>query len=158
MIEGGGNALEALPQRPVKVLVVDDDPSNLEILGIVLETDGYEVDVCKVTDGPSAVAKALEWHPDLVFMDAIMPGEYDGLEATRRLKANRDFHGVIILQSARASQVDQAQGLDAGADAYLTKPYKRKDVIKLLDGIADRLPQAQLKPGKSREHPEEKLS
>lgn len=139
------------PVRPVRVLVVDDDPTNLQIVTIVLRTDGYEVDVTEAQDAPSAVAMAREVNPDLVFMDVRMPGEYDGLEGIRRLRADPQFHGVIVLVSALARPEDIQRGREVGADAYLTKPFKRKDVVDLLDRFADRLPGAKLKPVEQRE-------
>lgn len=120
-----------------KVLVADDDPNNLEILNVILTGAGHRV--LLVTNGPDAVATAREFEPDLVMMDAVMPGAYSGLEAIRRLKAEPDFHGLIICQSARASGVDMAAGRAAGADAYLTKPFKRKDVLELLQTLGSRL-------------------
>lgn len=123
--------------RTLKVLVADDDPNNLEILNVILTGAGHRVVL--VTSGPEAVARARDLRPDVVFMDAVMPGEYGGLEAIRRLKAMADFHGLIICQSARASGVDQAEGRNAGADAYLTKPYRRRDVLDLLQRLGARL-------------------
>jgi two-component system, OmpR family, phosphate regulon response regulator PhoB len=137
--------------RPVRLLIVDDDPANLEILTIVLRTNGYEVEIAQAENAPAAVAMAREFKPDLVFMDIRMAGEYDGLEATRRLKADPDFRGVIVLVSALASEADQQAGRAAGADAYLTKPYMRKDIVEMLDRFADHLPAAKLKPEAQRE-------
>jgi CheY-like chemotaxis protein len=137
--------------RPVKILVVDDDPATVEIVTIVLKTNGYEVDIHQETDAPSAVAKVPDFAPDLIFMDIRMPGAYDGLEATRRLRSDPQVRAIIILMSALARPEDQKMGLAAGADAYLFKPFKRKDVIELLDRFADRLPAAALKPVEERE-------
>ena len=121
----------------LKILVADDDPTNLEVLNVMLTMEGHRVVL--VSSGPAAVATALEFDPDLIFMDAVMPGEYDGLEAIRRLKVHHAYKGVIILQSANASGVDQKRGLSTGADYYLVKPFKRKDVIQILERFATRL-------------------
>lgn len=137
--------------RPIRILVVDDDPTNIEVVTIVLRTDGYEVAITEASDAPGAVAMARELQPDMVFMDVRMPGEYDGLEGIRRLKADPQFHGVVVLVSALARPEDLDQGKEAGADAYLTKPFKRKDVVDILDRFADRLPDAKLKPVEKRE-------
>lgn len=123
--------------KPLKILVVEDEPTNAEILSILLSREGHEVTTA--SDGPSGVAKALETHPDLVFMDVLMPGEFDGLEATRRLKADPSFKGLIICQSARASGADQQEGLVSGADGYLTKPFKRQDVLNVIEQFSSRL-------------------
>lgn len=127
--------------KPLKILVVEDEPTNAEILSILLTREGHQV--ITASDGPSGVKAALEEQPDLVFMDVLMPGEFDGLEATRRLKANGSFHGIIICQSARASGADQQEGLVSGADGYLTKPFKRQDVLAIIAQFADRLTAAQ---------------
>ncbi len=123
--------------RALNVLVADDDAYNLEILNVILTGEGHRVIL--VTNGPEAVERARELHPDLVFMDAVMPGEYDGLEAIRRLKELPGFDALVICQSARASGVDRSAGLAAGADAYLTKPFKRRDVLALLEEMSPRL-------------------
>lgn len=127
--------------KPLKILVVEDEPTNAEILSILLTREGHQV--VTASDGPSGVKAALEEQPDLVFMDVLMPGEFDGLEATRRLKADGSFHGIIICQSARASGADQQEGLVSGADGYLTKPFKRQDVLAIIAQFADRLTAAQ---------------
>lgn len=123
--------------KPLKILVVEDEPTNAEILSILLTREGHQV--VTASDGPSGVKAALEEKPDLVFMDVLMPGEFDGLEATRRLKADPSFAGLIICQSARASGADQQEGLVSGADGYLTKPFKRQDVLAVIEQFADKL-------------------
>lgn len=122
---------------PLKILVVEDEPTNAEILSILLTREGHQV--VTASDGPSGVTLALEEKPDLIFMDVLMPGEFDGLEATRRLKAEPGFRGLIVCQSARASGADQQEGLVSGADGYLTKPFKRQDVLAVIEQFADRL-------------------
>lgn len=118
-------------KQPLKILVVDDEPTNSEILTVMLEREGHEV--LTASNAPMGVQLAHEAHPDLIFMDVLMPGEYNGLEAIRRLKADPAFLGKIICQSAKASGQDHQQGLAAGADGYLTKPFRRQDVLSLLE-------------------------
>lgn len=125
--------------RRLKILVADDDPTNLEVLNVMLTMEGHRV--LLVSDGPAAVAAARDFEPDVIFMDGVMPGEYDGLEAIRRLKEEEGFQGVLILQSANASGVDQRRGLSTGADHYLVKPFKRRDVLEVLERFAPRLEQ-----------------
>lgn len=118
-------------KQPLKILIVEDEPTNAEILTVMLEREGHQV--LTAPNAPMGVKLALETHPDVVFMDILMPGEYNGLEAVRRLKASPEFTGKIICQSAKASGLDHQQGLAAGADGYLTKPFRRQDVLSLLE-------------------------
>lgn len=117
----------------LKILVVDDEPTNAEILTVMLEREGHEI--LTAANAPAGVQIALGAKPDLVFMDILMPGEYNGLEAIRRLKADPGFDGKIICQSAKASGHDHQAGLSAGADGYLTKPFRRQDVLSLLEVV-----------------------
>ena len=118
-------------KHSLKILVVDDEPTNSEILTVMLEREGHQVLVA--SNAPMGVQMALEAKPDLIFMDILMPGEYNGLEAIRRLKADPAFTGKIICQSAKASGQDHQEGLAAGADGYLTKPFRRQEVLSLLE-------------------------
>lgn len=121
----------------MKILVVDDEPTNAEILSLLLTREGHQVSIA--SDGPSGVEAALRLQPDMVFMDVLMPGDYDGLEAIRRIKEDPTFTGIVICQSARASGSDQEEGLVSGADGYLTKPFKRRDVLDLIAQFESRL-------------------
>lgn len=122
--------------KHLRVLVADDDRTNLELLNVILTSEGHRVILAQT--GPAAVSLAEQDPPDLVLMDGYMPGEYDGIEATRRIKALPNFKGLVIIQSARASKIDQQIGLSTGADAYLTKPFRRRDVLGLIDHLLAR--------------------
>lgn len=104
-----------------RVLIVDDERSNLNILGNLLVP---EFDVLVATDGPSALARAAGDHrPDLILLDVIMPG-MDGHEVCRRLKADPLTHDIpVIFISAMSDENDEAQGLQIGAVDYVTKPF-----------------------------------
>ena len=128
-------------KQPLKILVVDDEPTNTEILTVMLEREGHAI--LTATNAPTGVQVAREAHPDLIFMGVLMPGEYNGLEAIRRLKADPDFKGKIICQSAKASGQDHQQGLAAGADGYLTKPFRRQDVLSLMEIVMFGVPQSE---------------
>lgn len=123
----------------LRILVVDDEPINAEILTVMLEREGYEV--LTAYSAPTGVQIALESRPDLIFMDILIPGEYSGLEAIRRLRATPEFFGKIICQSAKAGGLDQEEGLAAGADDYLTKPFRRQDVLSVLHRVLADAPQ-----------------
>ncbi|MFA6317216.1 MAG: response regulator transcription factor [Elusimicrobiota bacterium] len=104
-----------------KILVIDDEPDNLSMTRSVLEKAGYTaVTACSGTEG---LARAVESRPDLVLSDVSMP-DMDGLALCRRLKAERGISGVpVILMSAmRRAESDQVDGLELGADDYLSKP------------------------------------
>lgn len=102
------------------ILVVDDNPDNLDIVSTRLEFLGYEVDT--VATGDDALTRFKESPPDLVLLDVMLPG-IDGYEVARRIRADESVPYVpIILVTARDSTQDKVTGLDAGADDYLTKP------------------------------------
>jgi len=107
-----------------KVLLAEDDPAISEPLARALRREGYEVDV--VTDGESALAQAL-LAPDLVVLDLGLP-KMDGLEVCRRLRAQGGTVPVLVL-TARADEVDTVVGLDAGADDYVTKPFRLAELL-----------------------------
>ncbi|MBV9373998.1 MAG: response regulator [Alphaproteobacteria bacterium] len=107
-------------REPARILVVDDVPDNLEILQMRLESQGYEV--ATAGDGVEALEKIRELLPDLVLLDIMMP-KMDGIEAVKRLKADRSLPFIpVILVTARADAKDVIAGLESGGDDYLTKP------------------------------------
>ncbi len=103
-----------------RILVVDDSRDNLEILSTRLRFRGYLVDTA--TSGEEALARVAESPPDLILLDVMMPG-LDGYEVARRIRADPKLPFIpIILVTARDSTQDKVEGLDAGANDYLTKP------------------------------------
>jgi len=104
-----------------RVLIVDDERSNINILGNLLVP---EFDVLVATDGPTALARAAgELRPDLILLDVIMPG-MDGHEVCRRLKQDPETHDIpVIFISAMSEEEDEALGLQIGAVDYVTKPF-----------------------------------
>jgi adenylate cyclase len=106
--------------EPPRILVVDDNPNNVDILKTRLESHGYEVTTA--TDGAAALASVVADVPDLILLDVMMPG-IDGLEVCRRLKSDPAVPFTpIVLITARSEAKDVIAGLEAGADEYLTKP------------------------------------
>src|SRR4051812_34444035 len=103
-----------------KILVVDDHEDNVELLRARLEARGYEV--FGANDGFEALECAERIIPDLILLDVMMP-KMDGMEVVRRLKANPDLPFIpVIMQTALDSTENKVEGLDAGADDYITKP------------------------------------
>ena len=114
-----------------RVLVVDDDRVIQQLLEVNLELEGYEV-VGSALDGLEALELARKLRPDVILLDIMMP-KLDGLEVCRRLKADTKLSKIpVILLSARAQDMDVREGLEIGADAYLTKPF---DPVELLDVV-----------------------
>ena len=109
------------------ILAVDDTPENLEILRMRLEAQGYEV--AEAIDGEDGLTKARELKPDLILLDVMMP-KLDGIEAVRLLKNDTDLRSIpVILVTAKADTKDVVQGLDAGGDDYLTKPFEHAALL-----------------------------
>lgn len=115
-----------------KLLIVDDEPANIELLARRLTRRGFEV--VSATSADEGIAKAVSEKPDVVLMDIKMP-VVDGFEATRRLKANAATRAIpVIALTAHAMQEDRDQVIAAGADEYETKPV---DLDRLLAKIQD---------------------
>jgi adenylate cyclase len=112
---------------PPRILVVDDNETNRDILVTRLKTNGYQT--LQAADGEQALRMVAEHHPDLVLLDVMMP-KLDGLEACRRLKSDDNVPFTpVILVTAKAASEDIVAGLDAGADEYLTKPIDQAALV-----------------------------
>jgi len=110
-----------------RVLVVDDDAALSEMLGIVLRNEGFEVFFC--ADGDTALKLFRETKPDLVLLDLMLPGR-DGMDVCRQI---RNESGVpIVMLTAKIDTVDVVLGLEAGADDYVVKPFKPKELVARL--------------------------
>ncbi len=101
-----------------RVLIVDDEPSIVRMLELALAAEGYDTVIAG--NGTEAIAAVEENEPDVVVLDIIMPG-IDGFEACRRIR--NISSAPIIMLTARRNEMDIIQGLDAGADEYVTKPF-----------------------------------
>ena len=114
--------------RTDRILVVDDDPAIRTIVEIALKAEGFTVITAR--DGEEALALAPETRPDLVLLDVMMP-RLDGLDVCRMLRARRETRYVcIILVTAKSSVDDKVEGLRAGADDYLTKPFDPHELVE----------------------------
>ena len=112
---------------PPRILVVDDNEMNRDIIVTRLEANGYKT--LQAADGQEALAAVTQHHPDLVLLDVMMPN-IDGLEACRQLKGNAGLAFTpVILVTAKAATQDVVAGLDAGADEYLTKPIDQSALV-----------------------------
>ena len=107
-----------------RVLVVDDDAALAEMLGIVLRGEGFEPTF--VSDGDKAIEVFRESRPDLVLLDLMLPGS-DGIDVCRQIRAES---GVpIVMLTAKTDTVDVVLGLESGADDYIVKPFKSKELV-----------------------------
>ena len=121
-----------------KILVIEDNELNLELVTQLLEDD-YEV--AAATDGAAGIDAALRLRPDLILMDLSLP-VLDGWEATRRLRSDPVARRTpVIALSAHASAADVQRALDAGCDAYVTKPIDEqvllREISRLLGSSGD---------------------
>lgn len=117
-----------------KILVVEDDPSIRRVITIALKSHGYEA-VEEVATGDAALEKAFRLKPDLVLLDIMLPG-LDGLAVCRALRANPETEAMaIIMLTAKSAEADIVQGLDAGADDYVTKPFSKEVLLARIRAV-----------------------
>jgi two-component system OmpR family response regulator len=136
--QGSPGARNADLQRPdgtpVRVLVVDDEPSLAELLGSVLRYEGWNV--VTAGSGAEAVRIAREFRPDAVVLDIMLP-DFNGLEVMRRLRTELPQVCVLFL-TARDAVEDRVAGITAGGDDYVTKPFSLEEVLARLRGLLRR--------------------
>jgi len=114
-------------QPPSTILVVDDNPTNIQVLFDVLNEAGYDVAVAK--SGESALNRLQNYLPDLILLDVMMPG-IDGFETCRQIKAGDRTHDIpVIFMTALSDAVDKVKGLSLGAVDYITKPIQYEEVL-----------------------------
>jgi len=118
---------------PRKILVVDDNPTIVEVLAAYLREEGFEV--VTAADGPEAVAAAASARPDLALLDVMLPG-IDGIELTRRFQ--REYDLPVILVTARTDEIDRLIGLEVGADDYISKPFSPREVVARVKAVLRR--------------------
>ena len=127
-----------------RVLVIDDDVKTTELVKLYLRRDGYKVVIAY--DGIQAVNVAKETRPDLVVLDLMLPG-LDGFDVFRALRAESDV--PIIMLTAKTTEQDRLNGLDLGADDYVTKPFSPKELAARVRAVLRRLPDETLELGPS---------
>jgi len=126
--------LQRVDGTPIRVLVVDDEPSLAELLASVLRYEGWEI--LTAGDGTSAVRTAREFRPDAVVLDIMLP-DFDGLEVLRRVRADLP-HVCVLFLTARDAVEDRVAGITAGGDDYVTKPFSLEEVLARLRGLLRR--------------------
>ena len=130
-----GTELRRPDGGPVRVLVVDDEPTLAELLSMALRYEGW--DVRSAGDGQTAVRTARDFRPDAVVLDMMLP-DIDGLEVLRRLRGESPEVPVLFL-TAKDSVEDRITGLTAGGDDYVTKPFSLEEVVARLRGLMRRM-------------------
>ncbi|APG65848.1 DNA-binding response regulator [Tenacibaculum todarodis] len=127
--------------KNIKILLVDDEPDILEIVGYNLKSEGYQIFTAK--NGIEAVKQAKKVTPHLILLDIMMP-EMDGIEACEKIRKVKNLENVIIsFLTARGEDYSQVAGFDAGADDYITKPIKPKVLVSKVKSLLRRLKTAE---------------
>ena len=120
-------------RTPARILIADDNPANVDILAMRLESHGYEI--VTAFDGAEALAKARDELPDLILLDVMMP-KMDGFAVCREIKGDATLPFMpIILVTAKTDSKDIVEGLDAGGDEYLAKPVDHAALVARVSSI-----------------------
>jgi two-component system response regulator ResD len=117
------------------VLVVDDEPTIVEIVGRYMERAGYET--IQASDGPEALRQVELHRPDLIVLDLMLPG-IDGIEVLRQLRERPHDQVAVILLTARGEESDRIVGLRQGADDYVVKPFSPAELVARVDAVLRR--------------------
>ena len=126
-----------MKKKEIKILLVDDEPDILEIVGYNLTSEGYQVFTAK--NGVDGVAMAKKKKPHLIILDVMMP-EMDGIEACEVIRNTSGLENTIItFLTARGEDYSQVAGFDAGADDYITKPIRPKVLVSKVKALLRRL-------------------
>ena len=133
-----------MKKKDIKILLVDDEPDILEIVGYNLSQAGYSVITAE--NGLRALDQAKKHKPHLIILDVMMP-EMDGIEACEKLRAMPEIsESVITFLTARGEDYSQLAGFEAGADDYITKPVKPKVLVSKVKALLRRYKEAQETP------------
>lgn len=125
---------EAEPsQPPTRILVVEDEEAFVDALQVGLTREGFTVDLAR--DGAEALRRFEETEPDLVLLDVMLP-TLSGIDVCRELRSRSDV--PIIMVTAKASEIDTVVGLEVGADDYVTKPYRLRELVARMRAVLRR--------------------
>ena len=126
------------------ILIVDDEASVVEVVGLYLRREGF--DIRSASDGREAFEALQKGRPDLLILDVMLP-EIDGLEILRRLRSGSDAKVPVILLTARGQEVDRIYGLELGADDYVVKPFSPAELTARVKAVLRRTGTDQILPG-----------
>lgn len=121
------------PGPPRRVLVIEDDDNLSDVVARYLRREGFEVET--VGDGEQGLARALDWLPDLVVLDIMLPA-VDGFEVCRRLRASAPI--PVVMLTARTEEDDRVLGLELGADDYVSKPFSPRELTARVNAVLRR--------------------
>ncbi len=125
-----------MKKKDIKILLVDDEPDILEIVGYNLSSEGYQIITAE--NGIEAISQAKKHKPHLIILDVMMP-EMDGIEACEKIRNIPELsETVIVFLTARGEDYSQMAGFDAGADDYITKPIKPKVLVSKVKSLLRR--------------------
>ena len=125
-----------MSNQDYKILLVDDEPDILEFIGYNLKKEGFNIQTAQ--NGKEAVKKALDFKPQLILLDVMMP-EMDGIETCEEIKSIPEIKDTIIaFLTARGEDYSQIAGFEAGGDDYITKPVKPKVLISRIKALLKR--------------------
>lgn len=118
-----------------RVLIVEDQPDIRKLIRMTLEFGNYELH--EAENGQDGWLKAQGLRPDLVLLDVMMPGELDGFQVCRKVKGDRELgtRTRVVMLTARGQKSDLEQGAQAGADAYLVKPFSPLELVDKVDDL-----------------------
>ena len=119
----------------LRILLVDDEPSIVKMVGKRLEIEGFEVLVA--VDGQEALAKAKAEQPDLIVLDLMLP-KLNGYEVCTMLKQDTRYQKIpIVLFTAKAQEKDEKLGMECGADAYVRKPFRAQELLEKIRALLE---------------------
>ncbi|MFA5884876.1 MAG: response regulator transcription factor [Acidimicrobiia bacterium] len=130
-----------MPERPT-ILVVDDEESYRDALSVALEREGFDVETA--ADGPEAIERFDATHPALVLLDVMLP-RMSGVDVCRELRTRSQV--PIIMVTARNAEIDAVVGLEVGADDYVTKPFRLRELVARVRAALRRAPRVDSEPG-----------
>ncbi len=125
-----------MEERP-KILLVDDEPSLVKVVSRRLEAEGFEV--CVAMDGEEALRQVVMENPRLIILDVMLP-RLTGYEVCRKLKADPKYQDIpIVLFTAKVQEQDEKIGFEAGADAYVRKPFRAPELLEKIRNLLERV-------------------
>jgi len=131
-----------MKKKNIRILLVDDEPDILEIIGYNLSNEGYQI--FTASNGVKAISQAVKYNPHLIILDVMMP-EMDGIEACEKLRGIPELSETIItFLTARGEDYSQVAGFEAGADDYITKPIKPKVLVSKVKALLRRFKEKEL--------------
>ncbi len=129
------------PDRPISILIVEDQSDIRRLIRVAFETHGrargVSFDIEEASDGASGLYRAREMRPDVVLLDVMMPGGMNGYETCRSIKHDATLtHVHVVMLTARGQATDVQLGMEMGADAYIVKPFRPMELVSRVIGLA----------------------